>query len=102
MVIAAGVSSPGCSRRSGTMVMSSTRSPIDSITAMGRLFHRRDSGQLFDRRVDSRLCERDVFQLAGEVRVIGGHVEVAVPRKAEQDGAPLACLPRGSCFFGNG
>src|SRR2546422_10762726 len=58
--------------------------------------HGRDSGQLLDGGVDSRLRELDVFQLAGEVRVIRRHVEVAVARKPEQDGPFLTCL------FGSG
>src|SRR5579859_5225089 len=91
-VIAAGVSSSGCSRRSGTIVTSSTRSPIDSITVGSCSGHGRDTRQLLDGGVDPRLRKLDVLQLAGEVRVVGRHVEMPVSREAEQDGPRLACL----------
>src|SRR5205807_4442163 len=101
-VIMAGVSSSGWSRRSGTIVTSSTRSPIDSITVISCSGHGRDTRQLLDCGVDARLRKLDVLQLAGEVRVIGGHVEVSVPGKAEQDGPLLTGLSCGGCFLGHG
>src|SRR5919204_918419 len=64
------------------------RSLIDSHALRGR-------GQAFDcaeRAVDLVLVERDVLELAGEISVVGAHVEVAVPRQVEQDRPLLACL----------
>ncbi len=42
--------------------------------------------------LDLGLVERDVLELAGEVVVVRGHVEVTVAREVEQDGALLARL----------
>src|SRR5918995_1400626 len=42
------------------------------------------------------LVERDVLELAGEVVVVGGHVEMAVAGEVEQDRALLAGLVGGA------
>src|SRR5437588_4850708 len=56
--------------------------------------------QLFDGGVDPGLRELDVLQLAREVRVIRGHVEVAVPGEVEEDRAGVARLASGRRLFG--
>src|ERR1700680_3986352 len=66
-----------------------------------RLRHGRDPGELFDRRVDPGLGQLDVLKLAGEVGVVGRHIEVPMPRKTEEDRPGFAGLARGSRFLGH-
>src|SRR5712691_3652123 len=68
-----------------------------SVTWEVRSGHGRDSWQLLDGGVDSRLRELDVLELAGEVGVIRGHVEVPVtgePKENRQRGSGLASRRR--------
>src|SRR5690349_20926939 len=63
--------------------------------------HRRDFGQLLDGGIDARLGKLDILELAGEVRVVRRHVEVAVSGQAEQDDALVARLPSGRRLLGH-
>jgi hypothetical protein len=49
-------------------------------------------GQLRQGTVDALLGQLDVLEAAGEVGVVGGHVEVAMAGEVDQDGAGLARL----------
>src|SRR4030081_1026348 len=66
------------------------------------LGHGGDSGQLLDGGVDPGLGELDVLELAREVGVVRRHVEVAVTRKAKQDGSRLPSFSRGCRFLNHG
>jgi hypothetical protein len=54
-----------------------------------------DSGQLRDGAVDVGLRELVVDELAGEVLLVRDHVELAVPREADQHRLRLARVSRG-------
>src|SRR4029453_9299833 len=48
-----------------------------------------------ERALDLGIREREVLELAGEVRVVGTQIEVAMARKVEEDRQPAALLVGG-------
>src|SRR5690242_15321736 len=72
------------------------RVPVDSVqNARVLRDRRRPNGELRERRVELVLAELRVLERAGEVRVVGGEVEVAVTAQPEQDHALLPRLTGG-------
>src|SRR5207248_4622203 len=61
-----------------------------------------DPGQLLNGGIDSRLRQLDILQLAGEVRVVRRHVEVAVAGQSEEDHPVIARLASGGRLLGYG